>query len=432
MMKPVYVGVDDTDSPRGMCTTYVATRGIEALRELGCSLVGFPKLIRLNPNYPKKTRGNCAVGFLVECPPSLTSEAKEAILKTVEKLAEKDPGTNPGVAFLEAEKVPRELQKFTRRVVREIVTVREAEGLAERLGIELHKLKSGDGVVGAMAAIGHPLAPDHTYELIAYRTPENRGRPRRIDPASVEEMDSKTFPETFDNLDPHTGEIRITPHTPCPIFYGIRGETPEAVERASKLVRALEPIEIVQIFITNQGTDEHLQPAKISGIKPLRSYSVRGALLSVPKTIPGGHVVFQLGDDTGTLWCAAYEPTRAFREIVRQLLPGDEIVAHGGVKKKEGLPLTLNLEKIEILKLVKQLAKRNPKCPKCGKRMKSSGRKKGYTCKKCKLRAPSSAVEIVEIPRRIVTGKFEVPPRARRHLARPLHRELFVRTHREL
>src|SRR3989442_10221594 len=56
---PLYLGVDDTDSLRGMCTTFLATELVRALR--AWDLIGYPRLVRLNPNIPWKTRGNGAI-----------------------------------------------------------------------------------------------------------------------------------------------------------------------------------------------------------------------------------------------------------------------------------------------------------------------------------------------------------------------------------
>ncbi|MEM0501968.1 MAG: DNA-binding protein, partial [Thermoplasmata archaeon] len=51
----MWIGVDDTDSSEGMCTTYLAP---QILLKLNLDLIGFPRLVRLNPNIPWKTRGN--------------------------------------------------------------------------------------------------------------------------------------------------------------------------------------------------------------------------------------------------------------------------------------------------------------------------------------------------------------------------------------
>lgn len=419
----LHIGIDDTDSKDGMCTTYVGAVVTERLKEIGIELIDLPRLIRLNPNVPWKTRGNCSVAIGVRAPDDLIPTIKDTVLKTVGELAElKVETTNPGVVFYHGAQIPAKLKNFSKKVVQDVVTIDEAEATAGEIGAEVHRFKLGRGIIGALAAIGNTLDRDWTYELIAYRAPENRGTPRKVDAASVVEMNSQTFPLTFDNLDPATGEIRITPHTPCPVLYGIRGEDVEILLKSHKLVKTSEPIERVIVYKTNQGTDEHLRRTKIAGAKTYWSVIVDGFVCQAPRTIPGGHVIFRIRDETGEIDCAAYEPTRQFREIVKKLIVGDKVRVFGGIKERPNLPLTINLEKLAILKLAPLLRRENPRCLNCGKRMKSEGRGKGYSCKRCKVRLPPNAAKIEEIPREIEAGVFEVPPRARRHLAKPLIR----------
>ena len=113
--------------------------------------------------------------------------------------------------------------------------------------------------------------------------------------------------------------------------------------------------------------------------------------------------------------CMAYEPTKNFRQIIRQLVPGDEVIAVGSFKKG-----SINLEKIRIVSLARSIITRPPLCTACNKRMTSDGRGKGWKCKKCDARAAEPEIE--EIPRSLKTGWYEVPPTARRHLAKPLCR----------
>ena len=424
----LHIGLDDTDSKEGMCTTYVGAVVVDRLKEHGISVLDFPRLIRLNPQCKFKTRGNCAIALKVEVSDGQVPLLKRMVLNTVNELAELHiDTTNPGVVFYPTAEIPPKLKAFSKKVVQDIVTIEEAEALAEELGAEVHKFKLGRGIIGALAAIGNTLEQDWTFELIAYRAKENWGTPRSVDAESVREMDAKTYPNTFDNLDPATGEIRITPHTPCPILYGIRAGSPEVALKAHELVRALEPIERLIVYKTNQGTDEHLRRAKVVEVKPYWSVIVDAVVCRKPRVIAGGHVIFRIRDETGEIDCAAYEPTRQFRDVVRKLAVGDRVRAYGGVKEKPELPLTINLEKISILELVPILRKVNPTCPKCGKRMKSEGRGKGYSCKRCKIRAPASAAKLIEVPRMVELGTFEVPVRCRRHLAKPLVREIQVR-----
>lgn len=418
----VYVGIDDTDSASGMCTTYICCVIMDRLKSCGFEVDGLPRLIRLNPFAPHKTRGNGAISFkIVLKSKKEVKNAKKIILDMVEELSVmEDPKTNPGLVFYEGEITP-ELQNYALKTIRTIVSLEEAENLAEKLGAEIFKYKKGRGVIGSLAAIGCPLH-DATYELLAYRDPANYGRKRMVDENSVLEMNQKTYPDTFDNVD--HGYMAITPHTPCPVLYGIRGETKEAVLKAHKMVKVLEPIEFFRVFLTNQHTDMHLQSIDaISMMKQYQCYILEGTVKTQPLVIEGGHVIFVLKDESGEVECAAYEPTKKFRDVVRHLAPGDQIGVYGGIGNKG----TLNVEKIKVKSLASVYEYLNPLCE-CGKRMKSAGKGKGFKCPRCgsKIRVGSEEVGEVrekrEMVRMIKPGLYEVPPSARRHLSKPLVR----------
>ena len=117
----MWIGIDDTDSPKGMCTTYLATLIIERLEKLNIKLIGYPRLIRLNPTIPFKTRGNGAVSFLVELPDeSRMDELISIVQEMTERYAElKDEKTNPGVVFVEDDKKSN-LSTFALKVVRDV------------------------------------------------------------------------------------------------------------------------------------------------------------------------------------------------------------------------------------------------------------------------------------------------------------------------
>lgn len=417
-----HVGIDDTDSKEGMCTTYVGAKILEELSEIGIEPAEHPHLIRLNPNWKGKTRGNCAISFVLDIDKHQTPKVKKIALEKVEELAELHiKETTPGVAFYSGSEIPDELKSHSKDVVQEVVAIEKAEKLAKKINAEIHKFRAGRGIIGALAAIGHPLKEDYTYELIAYRKKENRGTPRRIDEESVRRMNKATSPKTFDNIDSETGEIQINPHTPCPILYGIRSEDQETAFEAQKMVKEEEPVELTQLYKTNQGTDEHLQPAKVEDIEPYESVIVEGVISDKPETRRGGHVFFSLKDETEEINCAAFEPTQRFRKVIRKLVPGDKIKVYGGVKEKQ-FPLTINLEKIDILDLKPVKRKENPTCENCGKKMTSAGTEKGYLCRDCGIKLPPKAGREVEVERDLETGIHEVPPSARRHLAKPLMR----------
>ncbi|AEH23815.1 tRNA(Ile2) 2-agmatinylcytidine synthetase TiaS [Pyrococcus yayanosii] len=409
----LHIGIDDTDSPKGMCTTYIGALLYRELSRLGEPL-DLPRLIRLNPNVPYKTRGNGAVAMTFEVEEELIPEIKDIVLFYVNQLADlEDENTNPGVVFLEGE-IPEELREFSLRALREHVTVEEAEEAARRAGAEYFKFKLGRGIVGALAAIAYPFK-HFTYELLAYRKPENWGTPRKVDRESVFEMDRLFYPFTYDNVDPYKRSVLIAPHGKDPVLVGIRGIDAGKVLQAFEIVRFEEPVALYQLYRTNQGTDDHLTFKKIGELKPYDSAVVRGIVVK-PYWEKGRHVFFELEDETGRIRVAAFEPTKKFRNFVRKLLPGDEIIAAGGVKEHDGV-LTLNLEKFYPVKLAPKIEYRKPKCPSCGGTMKSKG--DYLKCKKCGHRMPKKLIP-VEMPRDLEKKIYEVPPDARKHISRPL------------
>ena len=405
----LYVGMDDTDSKLGMCTTYLAAVLAERLRPFG--IHGYPRLIRLNPNIKYKTRGNAALCLVLENGP--VEEIEKIVLGAVEEYARFEAeDTNPGVVIHEGE-VPADVRAFALRVVRDVVDIPEAVRLAKKYGMRVHPFKNGRGVIGALASIGLDLY-DHTYELLAYRMPENYDRPRYLDKESVYRMDEATYPHTWDTVDLKNKVIVFSPHTPDPVLYGIRGDHPDVLLRAQKMLKS-EPVERSQIFITNQGTDMHLLEVNISEVSNDRSYILRGFVCEEPYAIEGGHTFFRIEQAGVPMKCAAFEPTKNFRETVKKLIRGDEVRVYGSVKND-----TLNLEKLEVVKLAEQYNKVPRKCPVCGKSMESVGKDKGYRCRKCGTREASPIYE--KVVRGLESGLYEVPPSARRHLAKQIIR----------
>jgi tRNA(Ile2)-agmatinylcytidine synthase len=423
-MITLHVGFDDTDSLIAGCTTYIAALLVESFLRLGVSFIDYPNLIRLNPNVPWKTRGNGALCLRIKCKEGLVNKIMEITIDIIERNAEMTcEGTNPGIVFV-FNKIDNELKEFSKQTIQDVVTLKDALILVENFGAEAVGFNSGRGIIGGLAAIGATLEGDHSYEIITYRTLEKRGTPRKIDSLSVMKMNEKTTPFTFNNVCLEGGRILITPRGPDPILYGIRGETSEIVRAAHDMVNSGEKVERWLIFRTNQGTDAHLKRVNsISEIKPLNSVIVRGVVTRQPQIIQGRHVIFSLGDKSGEVDCAAYEPTGFLRKTAKRLIIGDIIEAYGGVRSSSlGFPKTVNLEKIRIINLVRNLAFHNPNCPRCGKRMKSKGKEKGFRCKNCKNYSSTLKKSAIETCRDLELGLYITSPHSQRHLTKPYSR----------
>ncbi|MDO5848926.1 MAG: tRNA(Ile)(2)-agmatinylcytidine synthase [Methanobrevibacter sp.] len=412
----LHVGIDDTDSPEGMCTTFLASQIINQLKENNVSIDGFPRLIRLNPFARHKTRGNGGVSFKIPLDNDIEL-AKEIILNAVGELSMFEcDNTNPGVVFYEGE-ITSEMVDYAFKAIYEIITIDEAENFANKIGAEIHKFKKGRGIIGSIAAISLPLE-DFTYELLAYRDKSKYGTERNIVRESVYRMDEETYPETFENIDYAEGYMAIEPKTPCPVLYGIRSNTVDALKKAFEMVEVEEDIVDCQIYKTNQHTDMHIQKAdSIDQLRKFGCYEIIGTVKTLPKIIAGGHMFFHVADETGSIECGAYEPTKGFRKYVEDLRPGDVLRLFGGINENN----TFNIEKFQLLEM-NDVEYKNPLC-KCGKRMTSAGKGKGFKCKKCGYKIKNNDKVEFKIDRNLEEGSFyETPVSARRHLSKPLCR----------
>jgi len=418
-----HIGIDDTDSRLGGCTTYTAALLFQELVSKGLKPLDFPWLVRLNPNIPWKTRGNGALSLHFILEEEQLNEMKKIAVAVVERATDlSQRSTDPAVVFVKGE-VPSSLGEFSVRALHDILSVREARNVADAVDAETHLLKGSRGLVGALASLGADFNGDHTFEIIAYRTSENIGTTRRVNHDSIRRMDAMFRGLTFNNVDPETGRVLICPHGPDPVLLGVRGEDPASVAKAFNQIEIDEPIERVMIFKTNQGTDAHLScRRRIETLEPHQSAVITGRISDAPRILRGGHVIFRTGDETGSVDCAAYRATGPVREAALELAAGDSVVVSGGVRSRPLAELTLNVEKLEVTGLVDVVRWQNPLCSRCGARCESMGKGQEFRCKKCKTRLlKTSRVQTLE-RRKISLGVYLPPPRTHRHLTKPSSR----------
>ena len=444
----LYAGFDDTDSPAGMCTTYLAyviaqrlckNGSDDASRASSDMFADYPRLVRLNPNIPWKTRGNGAVAMLLHT--SSPDTLKKTITDAVFEHADIKNGANPAVVFLEHDIIPDALADFSKLALWQIISRADARKLAGKLKLEHHYKGNGQGLVGAMGAIGYAWhQQDHTLELLSYRKDAMCGTPRMISEQSARRMHERTAPDTFNNYDHKKGRIIIAPRGPDPVFYGIRGERIKPLVDASCMIQSGESPVGYMVFRTNQGTGAHLQN-ELAGkmLRPYASGWIRGMVADVPDSgAPGGHVYFGVKTivaqqknhavnlqesslSNNIIRCAVYKPTGLARTAI-SLVSGDTVRIGGGIRKASGRHgRVLNVEYIQIISLVKNTRLANPACTICGKNMKSKGAGQYFECMRCKNSRAKSKVSC-EIPRTIDAGLYIPDVAAQRHLTRPAQR----------
>jgi len=417
----VSIAIDDTDSPRGGCTTYIASHISSILDNRNdIEFLDYPLLVRLNPNVPFKTRGNGAIVLRLKIDENIDlNDIIELVKNIVEKYCDmKHPKTDPGIAVLVGE-ISSELTKIYYRALTEIVPISLVMRLIEKIGIKAIYWKKGKGLIGAVAALG-AVMDDYTFELIAYREPQNWGTSRKVDVDSIILMDRIFRDLTYANYDYESKRALIMPRGPDPVLFGIRGEDPEVLVKAFSIIRTLEPIDRWTIFRTNQGTNAHFRENVL--FAPYNSVIVRGVISGV-RILPRGHVVFEVFNGERTIECIVYKDTGNLTRIAKMLNRGDSVVVYGGVRPASSRHgEVLNVEMLHVLRPTMIRIERAPLCPSCGKRMKSMGRGKGYKCTKCGYKDPKATKVVEELPSLVDPGIYIPSPRAYRHLTRPRRR----------
>jgi len=414
------IGIDDTDSKTEMCTTYLT---IEILKTSNLDLVGYPNLVRLNPNIPLKTRGNAAISITlgrgggerteigkignepIFSYERYTEEKMDIdVMSLIERFSPKDKDTNPALVIGSE----RNDENFYWDAVREYVDYEKVIG---RIKGEFRTVNGQIGVVGANAAISWP-GVNSTFELIAYLANERWGGEHFVDDASSMRIE-QTYPDTFDSFDFNNNYNAIRPTTKTPVLFGIRGINPARLIKYGSEVKS-EPYHSYIVYRTNQGTDDHLVERSIGGSKLYNSSIIRGFVSSEPLWARGGILSFDITNKGESIKVVAMEPTKEFRNTLSKLRKGDEVRIYGGITKA-GI---INVEKIQLISVSSVIEVRPPLCPNCGTRMESVGKNGGFRCRKCGARSKTG--EVKKEKREITPGFYEVPIIARRHLARPL------------
>ncbi len=414
----LHIGIDDTDSPKGMCTTFLSYKIVKFLEKQKAEFVDYPSLIRFNPNIPWKTRGNGAVRLTIKT--RNPNKIKKEIIQFITNYSDTKNGANPGLVFFQNQSIPQSFHKFSRLALWKLISRKTAKDFISNNKIDSFYLGNGQGLVGAIGAIGYKFS-DHTFELLCYRKKSQFGKKRIINKNSVKKMQSITFPETYNSFDNENDRVLITPHGPDPVFYGIRGESVKSVVLASTMVDTDEELDGYMVFKSNQGTADHLKnELQANDLRPYTSGFLVGKVCSKPVTEQGGHVFFSIQVGDKKIRCGVYKQTK-ITKTAQDLIPGDKIRLGGGIRKaSKNYERVLNVEFLDVIKLEKNILLTNPTCKTCNKKMKSKGNRQGFECFRCGNKSFSKSS--LEIPRKIQRKLYLPAISAHRHLTRPYQR----------
>ena len=366
------------------------------------------RLVRLWPFARRRTRGNGALGAILEIPEDGPEELQGICQGWFSKLLER-VGEHPPAVFPASPCLVISFDEFPDYwywdAVRKNV---DSEVLLEdaiHSGAIVFRSESSFGVVGACAAISWENSGNSSWELISWRDESRVGMPRAVSMESVLELEHN-HPDTFLNRDPTKGKGMIAPRTPCPVLYGIRGSSYSAVEKAHHWLQSRGDVEKSHSFAihrTNQLSDDHIES------------SSSGTVTSLPKETRGGHAHISVFSSGEAFHLVAFSEGGPVNRLLRTLIPGDRI-SWSGLASPDG---SIHLEKIKLDFATARIVSR-PIC--CSRTMRSSGRGQGIRCTSCgrKERKSWKCIDYEAALGHPIGEWMEPSPSNRRHLSRPL------------
>jgi tRNA(Ile2)-agmatinylcytidine synthase len=389
-----WLGLDDTDSLAGGCTTEVFHRLLNSLPPE--TRLGTPRLVRLWPFAQRRTRGNAALSIELNHPrpEELLAHLDEwwqthiaplegAVLTSKRSDRDQSPAS-PGMVWFEHQPKP----DVYWHAVRQEVRIDELPMATRSWG--------GHGRIGATAAAAWP-ALSCTWEAISWRMDEQVG-PRQLNTQMLEHLDQ--WPDIVLSRDPRKGKQLVAPRGESPLLFGLRSLNRKDAERACTLLLEAEGTESAKgwrIFQTNQATGDHLEG------------TLQAQVLAVDVDAVRKHV--QLETDVCPM--VLYAEGGPVNALGRWLAVGDRIEVRGLVHPSG----SLHVEQVRLVQAVPRKTQR-PLCVRCQTRMKSMGAGQGIRCPACKHRSEDAWDDVEPVPPFV--GWLEPPMDARRHLARPL------------
>ena len=389
-----WLGLDDTDSLAGGCTTEVFHR---LLSDLPASAqTSIPNLVRLWPFAHHRTRGNAALSIEIK------DDDEESLLQHLDKWWDKhisplegqlspsiissreQVASSPGMVWFSEKPGP----EFYWKAVRGHVELSDIPESSHSWG--------GYGKIGASAAVAWPQTSG-TWEGIAWRLPGAKNE-RSIDDKMLERIDE--WESIVFSRDPRRGKLLIAPRGSSPVLFGIRSLDRTSAEEALLLLSDASGTEATSgscVFRTNQASGDHLpEPIELivseMDVHPVRKH--------VRLSTDGPDVlVFSEGGPVNSL--------------ARWLRPGDCISVQG-LLHPDG---SLHAERMKLISALPRSRSR-PRCPTCQVRMKSMGLNQGLRCPSCKTKREDRwEMDEANPP---FEGWVEPPLDARRHLSTPL------------
>ena len=391
-----WLGLDDTDSLKGGCTTAVFFDLLHGLPEQ--VIVGTPRLVRLWPFARRRTRGNAALAVELHSP-DVDTLVEHLDAWWVEHVAPLKGAQQDSTISNRAQHPASPGMVWFNDQPPSAVYFKAVRGELSLEDLPEPTRSWGDyGRIGATAAVAWP-GQRCTWEAIAWRSESHSGTSRSVDETALSEVDS--WPEVVFSRDPRRGTSLIAPRGSSPVLFGVRATSAKVANKACSTIAngsKTEPIKASMVFQTNQASGDHLGEAlelivESVEVDPSRKHA------KVHTNGPDVLAFFEGG------------PVNSLARWLR----GGDVFRVKGLLDHDG---NLHAEQMKVQTWLPRKHER-PLCPHCPKRLKSMGRGQGLRCPACKFKMEEDAWVAVECTPPW-SSWVEPEVGARRHLARPL------------
>ncbi|MBM4240291.1 MAG: DUF1743 domain-containing protein [Euryarchaeota archaeon] len=149
-LQKVVIGIDDTDTKEEGATWTLANNIGFELSNMGFEFIDHV-IVQLYPHNPNKTQNCVAVALVFAVKPD---ERQKLVEKTFKMLEKSTLSNKTAIAIMEGIIVPKKLRSYAEDAKKSMITVEEAEKVAEEVGIELIEVTGSRGKIGALAALG--------------------------------------------------------------------------------------------------------------------------------------------------------------------------------------------------------------------------------------------------------------------------------------
>jgi tRNA(Ile2) C34 agmatinyltransferase TiaS len=418
-----WIGLDDTDTLAGGCTTLVFHQLLEGLPSN--IAVSEARLVRLWPFAKKRTRGNAAMAaelILLDDDANVIVDEERKDIATKSLLQHLDEWWNEHIAPLEGAveqsthndrpQVPTEPgmvwfetqpdDSFYRMAVSENVEMEQVP-IADRAW-------GSHGIIGATAAVSWP-AQTVTWETIAWR--DDCTSAREICERTLSVIDS--WQGTFMSRDSRKGRSLIAPRGNCPVLFGVRARDKKTANNAAKKLLdsdSTQPSIGMRAFLTNQASDDHLGEIYIGKVISTKILSRGHVIITVQQNVvDDSNAEDEIAVEENT-WMA-FAQSGDIKNLAQWFQTGDVIKGRGLVAEDGAI----HLEKLKLVE-ASERNKRRPPCERCGKTVKSQGKNNKLRCPACKNLQENIWIYNPQNPPH--RGWVQPPVDHRRHLSRPL------------